>query len=113
MDLVKATADAGARDIHHIIVRLNGDIAELFQDWIQKSFPNKADKVLNQIRSMHRGQLYDNEFKHRMRGSGQFAEMIRQQFTIAKNKYLANAKPFEYNRDRYFQLKSPQMNLFD
>ena len=113
MDLVKAAADSGARDIHHIIVRLNGDIAELFDDWIQKYFPERAGKVLNQIRTMHNGQLYDTAFKHRMKGSGQFAEMIRQQFIIAKNKYLADQKTFEYNREKYFQLKNPQMSLFD
>lgn len=113
MDLVKAAANAGARDIHHIIVRLNGDVADLFEDWILKTFPERADKVLNQIRSMHKGKLHDTEFKHRMRGSGQFAEVIRQQFIIAKNKYLAVQKVFEYNRERYFELKNPQMSLFD
>ena len=112
IELVKQAADAGAHDIHHIIVRLNGDIADIFENWIEKSFPEKKDKVLNQIRSMHRGSLSDTEFKHRMRGSRQYAELIRQQFAVAKNKFFVKKSDFEYNRDRYFQLKNPQLSLF-
>lgn len=113
MDLVKAAAEAGARDINHIIVRLNGDIAELFEDWLMKSYPDRSNKILNQIRTLHKGQLSDSEFKHRMRGSGQYADMIKQQFVVAKNRYLPKPQSFEYNRERFNQLRKPQLRLFD
>ena len=49
--IVEAAVNRGALDAAFTIVRLNGSIAELFTDWIIKAFPNKADKVLNMIRS--------------------------------------------------------------
>lgn len=112
LPLAKACAEAGARRMGHIMVRLNGDVAEIFTDWIQKVFPDRADKVLSQIRSMHGDKLNDSEWGRRMRGEGPFAEIIHQQFKVAQEKYFPKQKEFSYNLERYMQLKRPQMSLF-
>jgi DNA repair photolyase len=88
-DLVKAVSDAGALSAAYIVVRLNGHNDFLFTDWVKKNFPDRADKVLNQIKSMHGGKLNDSNFGRRMKGEGKFAEMIRNQFILARKKYLA------------------------
>jgi len=111
-DLVEACAAAGARSIHHIIVRLNGDVGQIFTDFIHKSFPDRADKILNQVRSLHGGRLNDSEWGRRMRGEGPFAEMIRQQFRLAKAKFLPDPAPHVLNMDLYESLKNPQLSLF-
>lgn len=110
--LVKACAAAGARSIHHIIVRLNGDVAKIFTDFIQKSYPERAEKILSQIKSLHKGQLNDSDFGHRMKGSGAYADIINQQFKIAKQKYFSDAQPYTLNYERYGKLKQPQLSLF-
>jgi DNA repair photolyase len=112
MDLVKLAAESGARDIRHIVVRLNGDIAKIFSDWLEKAYPDRAKKILSQIAEMHRGKLNDSDFGHRMRGSGNYAEIIKNQFQVARNKYFKEVSAFEYNLGRYEDLKNPQMNLF-
>lgn len=61
----------GALSIAHTIVRLNGAIGEIFTDWIQKTLPDKAEKVLYQIESCHGGNLNDSRFNTRMRSEGQ------------------------------------------
>ncbi|HLP49251.1 MAG TPA: hypothetical protein VK154_00050, partial [Chitinophagales bacterium] len=61
----------------------------IFEDWVKRNFPDRANKVLNQIKSMHGGKLNDTEWGRRMRGEGKFAEMIRSQFMLARKKYLA------------------------
>jgi len=112
LPLVKACAEAGANTIHHIIVRLNGDVKELFVDFIHKSFPDRASKIINQISSVHRGQLNDSEFGHRMRGSGAYADIISQQFKIARQKYMPNPKPIEIDYGLFEKMHNPQMELF-
>jgi len=50
--ILKAAADAGALHAAYTIVRLNGDIGEIFRDWVHKNFPDRAEKVLHQIESV-------------------------------------------------------------
>ncbi len=110
--LVKKVSELGARSIQPIVLRLNGDNKEIFSDWLNKNYPDRAQKVINQICSLHKGQLGSSEFGERMKGSGKIAEMIHQQFKLAKKLYLMNRKPFEYNTQLFGQMKRPQMSLF-
>lgn len=111
-DLVKAAKDAGARDVGYTMVRLNGQIADIFSIWVQQTFPDRAEKVLNQIKAVHEGSLKDNEFGRRMRGSGNEADSISQTFKLAKKKFFGKTEKFKYNLDLYNQLKQPQLKLF-
>ncbi len=113
MNLAKAAADAGARRMDHQIVRLNGDVAPIFEDWIAKSYPDRADKVLNKIKALHGGTLNDSRFSQRMKGEGNFADIIEQQVALARRKYFEGREVPPYNLDLYRQMKNPQLNLFD
>lgn len=70
LPLAKAASDNGALSIGHTIVRLNGAIGEIFTDWIKKTMPDRAHKVLHQIESCHGGTLNDSRYKTRIRGEG-------------------------------------------
>ncbi|MBT8231053.1 MAG: PA0069 family radical SAM protein [Bacteroidia bacterium] len=109
--LVKKLSELGVSKIGHIVVRLNGDIAELFEDWLIRHYPQRADKVLNKIKSLHGGKLNDSRIGDRMSGEGNIAEIIHQQFKLAQHKYL-NEKSFSYNLDLYHKIKNPQLKLF-
>jgi len=111
MPLVKKLCELGVSNIGHIVVRLNGDISEIFEDWLQRNYPNKTQKVLNQIKSLHGGQLNNSRLGKRMRGEGNIAEIIHQQFSLAKRKYLI-PKVFKYNTSLYEKYKKPQLSLF-
>ncbi len=110
--LIEAVAKAGASDAHFTIVRLNGAISELFEDWVHKNFPDRAEKVLNQIKSVHGGKLNDSRFGMRMRGEGIFAEQIHKQFALAKQKFMKgrSLKPFDYSH--FVKVKKSQFQLF-
>ncbi|GAB3922755.1 PA0069 family radical SAM protein [Mucilaginibacter myungsuensis] len=88
--IIKAAADRGARGAGFTMVRLNGAIAEIFDDWIHKTFPDKAEKVLNMIRSVHEGSLNDSDFGRRMSGSGNIAHSIHQMFNMAVNRFMGD-----------------------
>lgn len=111
-DVVRAAADAGARAAHHIVVRLNGDVRAIFEDWLEKNFPDRAAKVIRKISSMHGGKTNDSRFHTRMRGEGQIAEMIAAQMKLAKQKFMAGRSMPDYNLDLYAQYRDRQLSLF-
>ena len=87
--ILQASAESGALSAHYTMVRLNGDVAIVFSDWVHKNFPHRAEKILNQIKSLHGGKLNDSRFGVRMRGEGEVAEAIRQLFAVSKRRFFA------------------------
>lgn len=85
--ILEASANAGARSAGYTIVRLPYGVKDLFQTWLHEHFPDRAQKILNRIRSMRDGKLYNAEFGSRMRGEGFFAEQIAQIFNKYKKLY--------------------------
>ena len=96
-DLIKAAADAGAVAAGFTMVRLNGSVKAIFHDWLYKNFPDAADKIWNQIKESHGGQVNDNRFGARMRGEGQLAESIRQLFKLSVKKNMEGRSFPEYD----------------
>ncbi len=95
--LIEAGADHLATNAGYEIVRLNGAIAEIFKDWIEKNYPDRAEKVLNQIAELHGGKLNDSRFGTRMSGEGNIAASINQLYKMAVKKHLAGRDKFEYD----------------
>ena len=110
--IVEAAANRGALGAAFTIVRLNGSIAVLFNDWIIKAFPNKADKVLNMIRSCHDGELNDSKFGRRITGDGKVAESIHQLFKMASNKFLTDKEMPPLNFNLFVPKGGRQTTLF-
>ncbi len=110
--MARAVADRGALGIGYSMVRLNGDVGIIFEDWLRKTMPDRAEKVLNKIRAAHGGQLNDSRPGLRMKGEGKIAEIIRDQYRLAKEKYFAGRHMPKYNLDLHAQFKSPQLKLF-
>lgn len=98
-EMMKRAAWKGAASAAYTLVRLNGAIGAIFEDWIQKTYPDRAEKVLDQIASCHGGNLNDSVFGRRITGEGKLAEAIADLFRISKRKYLAgrSLKPFNYS----------------
>ncbi len=110
--LAKAASDHGAVSIAHTIVRLNGAIGEIFTDWIKKTMPDRADKVLHQIESCHGGTLNDSRYGARMRGEGKIAEQINALVKLARQKYFVNKSMPKLNCDLHEEFKNGQLKLF-
>lgn len=95
--LIKAAADHGARTAGYTVVRLNGAIGEIFKDWIHKNFPDRAEKVLNHIKSAHGGTLNDSRFGKRICGEGNMIASISQLFKNAVKKHFKEKDKFEFD----------------
>jgi DNA repair photolyase len=81
--IVAAAVEAGARFAGHVVLRLPYAVAPLFEQWLATHFPEKKEKVLNRLRALRGGKLYDAQFGKRMTGEGIFAEQIEQMFNVA------------------------------
>jgi DNA repair photolyase len=110
-DVVKAIAEAGALSASFIVVRLNGHNGLLFEDWVTKNFPDRANKVLNQIKTMHGGKLNDSQWGRRMKGEGKFAELIRSQFVLARKKFLSGREWPATNYSLYAPIRDELLRL--
>jgi DNA repair photolyase len=86
--ILKAAADHGALGAGMTMVRLNGSIGKIFEDWLRKNFPDRFQKVWNQICAAHGGHVNDSVFGRRMTGEGNYAEAVHQLFRSSKKKYF-------------------------
>jgi DNA repair photolyase len=111
LPMAEKTHQLGAQKFGYTIVRLNDEVAEIFEDWIAKAFPDRQEKVLNQIREMRGGNLGEKRFKRRMVGEGPFSEMIRQQYQLVKMKYFNGELP-KMNVELHANFKDNQLKLF-
>lgn len=112
LPMAKAVSEAGALSIAHTIVRLNGAIGEIFTDWIKKTMPDRADKVLRQIENCHGGTLNESRYGIRMRGEGNIAKQINDLVKLARLKYFKDKVMPRLNTELHEPYKIGQMKLF-
>jgi DNA repair photolyase len=96
--ILQAARDAGANSAGYITLRLPFGVKELFERWLERHFPDRKDKVLNRVREMRDGKLYDPTFGVRMRGEGVFADQIEALFDASVRKLGMNQRPSKMAR---------------
>lgn len=112
LPIVKAVADAGAKSFSYSIVRLNDTVEPVFVNWINAHFPDRAQKVLNLIRSMRGGSLGEKRFHERYKGEGNIAELIHNTFALAKRKYFADREMPVLTAENFTGTRAQQLRLF-
>ena len=112
LPMAKTVSELGALSIAHTVVRLNGAIGTIFTDWIQKTLPDRANKVLRQIENCHGGTLNESRFGIRMRGEGHIAAQINDLVKLARLKYFKDKSMPSLNNSLHQQYKTGQMTLF-
>jgi len=81
--ILAAAAHAGVRWAGYVLLRLPYEIKQLFTEWLQEHFPQRAEHVMALIREMRGGRENDPRFGTRMRGTGPYAELLRNRFRLA------------------------------
>ena len=84
--ILQAAAEAGAQSAGYTVVRLPYANAPLFEKWLETHFPDRKEKVLNRIKAMRGGKMYDAQWGKRFRGEGIFADQIAAMFDVARRK---------------------------
>ncbi|HKG08576.1 MAG TPA: PA0069 family radical SAM protein [Pedobacter sp.] len=109
--ILKTIANCGAISAGYTIVRLNGAIGGIFEDWLRKNYPDRFDKVWHMIQSCHGGTVNDSRFGNRMRGDGNIAQLIRDNFKLHCRLNHLNEKKIELD-SRLFKVPENQLRLF-
>jgi len=100
--ILEASAEAGAGSARYILVRLPREVEDLFSEWLEAEYPDRAARVLSLVRQTHGGRLYDSRFGARGRGHGPYAELLAKRFRIACSRLglSVDAPPLDTTRFR-------------
>jgi DNA repair photolyase len=91
--ILEAAADAGASFAGYIVLRLPHGVKDIFATWLGQHFPDRKEKVLNRVREMRGGKLYDARYEVRGRGEGPWAEHLRSLFQVTSARLGLNRPP--------------------
>jgi len=119
--ILEAAAGAGAGAADYILLRLPGEVKELFAEWLDAHFPDRKARALGRMAG-HRGnqaggKLYDAQWGTRMRGTGTDADLLAKRFAVAckrlgLNRERAAARPLATDAFRPPVRKGDQFDLF-
>ncbi|MBC7770317.1 MAG: PA0069 family radical SAM protein [Phycisphaerales bacterium] len=74
---------AGASAAGYVVLRLPLEIKDLFREWLEQHFPDRATRVMTLVRQMRGGRDYDPEWGKRQKGEGPYAQLIANRFAKA------------------------------
>ena len=81
--LIRAAAASGATAASYIVLRLPLEVRDLFTEWLETHFPDRAPRVMRYVRELHGGRDYDPQWGKRLVGEGVYADLIRRRFRRA------------------------------
>lgn len=111
--VLQAAFEAGARTAFYTVVRLPWEVAPLFKQWLALHYPQRADRIMARIQEMRGGKDYDSDFASRMKGSGLWADLIKQRFEKTCHRLGLNRQRVELDLSRFRpQAVSGQGSLF-
>ena len=111
-DIVAAVSKAGASTASYILLRLPLEVEDLFVEWLQQHYPNRADHVMSHIRAMRGGVAYRAEWGTRMRGQGTYADLLARRFELATKRAGLGTDLSVPLRTDLFRPTNDQLSLF-
>ncbi|WP_343034908.1 PA0069 family radical SAM protein [Aromatoleum diolicum] len=112
--VLETAAAAGASQAYYVLLRLPLEVRDLFVDWLERHYPDRAKHVMSLVQQARGGRDNDPRFGSRMRGTGDYADLIRQRFRLACRRNGLNARTLELRTDLFGRPDSatPQLALF-
>jgi DNA repair photolyase len=84
--ILAAAAEAGAASAAWTLLRLARPLDALFEEWLERNYPERRARVLGRIRQTRDGRLSDATFGRRHRGQGVHAAQIAALFAVSARK---------------------------
>ncbi|MGE0223340.1 MAG: PA0069 family radical SAM protein [Acetobacteraceae bacterium] len=116
--ILEAAAKAGALHASYILLRLPHELRQMFEDWLNTSFPDRAGRILNLIKETRGGSLNDARFHSRFSGQGVYADLLRKRFARASRRFGLAEDRHSLDSSRFVvpaskeESTDPQMSLF-
>ena len=112
--ILDAASAQGATSASMILLRLPGEVRDVFREWLLRHFPDRVRHVLSLVRDTRGGKDYDSRWGVRMTGEGPYATLLRQRFDKARTRYGLDIKLPPLRNDLFVapKLDDRQMSLF-
>jgi DNA repair photolyase len=115
--IVGRAASVGATRADGLLIRLPGEVADLFDAWLRAYYPERAERVLDLIRQCRDGRLNDPDFGTRMTGTGPVAALLAQRLRLATRRMGLDRRDSGWDLDasRFRPPRFPgsQLDLFE
>ena len=99
--ILDAAHAAGAREAGYVLLRLPLEVRDVFKEFLEREYPDRAEHVMSLIRSMRGGKDYDSTWGTRMKGDGPYAWQIGRRFEIACRRLGLNAARLSLRTDLF------------
>ena len=111
--ILEAAREHGAASAGYVLLRLPHELKQVWREWLELHYPERATHVMSLLNQMHGGNDYDSTFGKRMRGEGPFAQLIRTRFAKAHARLGFGRLP-EHDTTKFVAPRkpSPQQELF-
>lgn len=112
--ILTAAREAGAQWAGYVLLKLPTTVRDVFIDWLRRTYPDRADRIENLIRSTRAGRLNDSQFGRRQVGTGNVADLIADTFRIWTTKLGFHDEHGQLNADAFISPRpsSGQLRLF-
>jgi DNA repair photolyase len=85
--ILQRAADAGATHAGYVLLRLPLEVKDIFRQWLVAHMPERAAHVMSLVQDARGGKDNSSEFGERMRGTGVWAQLLRDRFRLACRKH--------------------------
>ena len=107
--VLEAARDAGARTAFYTVLRLPWELDALFREWLTVHYPQRAARVMARVQDLHQltdaqrgaGKVYHSDFASRMKGSGLWADLLRQRFSTTCRRLGLNRERVELDLSQF------------
>jgi DNA repair photolyase len=112
--ILETAAAAGVREAGYVLLRLPLEVRDVFVEFLEREYPDRAKHVMSVIRSMRGGKDYDSAWGERMRGTGPYAWQIGRRFEMAAKRLGLNQEKLKLRTDLFVPPKpeTDQLDLF-
>lgn len=111
--ILEAAKAHGACSAGYVLLRLPHELTQLWREWLELHYPDRARHVMSLIQQMRGGKDYDSSFGKRMVGEGPFAQLLSQRFSVAYRRFGFGRMPrLDTTQFRPPRPDTPQLDLF-
>jgi DNA repair photolyase len=113
-EILAAAKAAGACTAGYVLLRLPLTVEPVFKEWLERTQPLKAEKILGRIRKTRGDKLNSSTWGQRMVGTGEMAAQIQKVFRLFRKKLGLDQElpPLDCDQFHPSVPKSGQQRLF-
>ncbi|MEJ0012246.1 MAG: PA0069 family radical SAM protein [Bauldia sp.] len=112
--ILEAGKEAGVKEAGYVLLRLPLEVKDVFKEFLEREYPDRAKHVMTIIKQMRGGKEYDAKWGERMTGAGPYAWQIGRRFEMTAKRLGLNAEKRRLRTDLFVPpvLAGDQLDLF-